>query len=210
MKKLFTALLSLCLLGSLSAQVPGYLGKRFLLNVNYAAFPAIFQPATVRQTGNIGLNQQIGGELEFVAGRRISVVAGYRYLHMGEERGVSGYRFNNISAGIKIFGHNSIAPLGTFHKLEFGVAPGSIVNYSSVNQEITKIGNVTGLSFIYTFGFNRILFNRWVISGGMQYGLLLPPPLRTLNSDNVNSFNVGRTVTYMVYNVYLGTGVLLF
>lgn len=46
--------------------------------------------------------------------------------------------------------------------------------------------------------------------GGMQYGLLLPPPLRTLTSDNVNSFNVGRTVTYMVYNVYLGTGVLLF
>jgi hypothetical protein len=209
MKKLFFLTILVFSFVVLKAQVPGYLGKRLIFNFNYAAFPALSNNATIRQTGNIGLNQQFGGELEYVVSRRVSLVGGYRYLHMGDRGGYYGYRFNDITAGIKLFGANSIAPLGTFHKFELGVAPGSLVLYNPSTQTVNKEANLLGLNFIYTFGFNRIFFNRWIISGGMQYGILLPTPNNNLNIQNY-ALNIIRPFNYMLYNIYIGTGVLLY
>jgi hypothetical protein len=129
-----------------SAQVPGYMGKRFSLEYSNYFSPSLLNPtASVSEQGSLGLNTTHCVNAEYSIKMRTNFCLGVQFFKTGVHAGSNytatyydnGYsntnnvdykpssdlpmqlKTTNISLGFKFFRPGFIAPIGKYQKLEF-------------------------------------------------------------------------------------------
>jgi hypothetical protein len=145
---------------------------------------------------------------------------------------------NNICLGLKFFNSGALAPVGKYRKFELVllfpkltyesnafVAETYSYNYDTTYTLKKNIGtgeySFKSFALTYTFGRQRVLFDRIVLDYGFQLGVHPIGMLSYINSDlefttssNVGSYSRAltnqRLLRYESFNFHIGLGLLAF
>ena len=175
-----------------SAQVPGYLGKRFVVSVSLTAFPKIFYNENLvdyfgKKQGSYDnvLNKQLGVSLGYIVSRFGIISLDYEHLSGGFQKYVYinydyrfpfTYQFSGNGYGIEYTKFDAekgaLAPLGNYTRYQF---QNLIVQVSDSINLIKKISvsNINYPVFAMVFGRQAILFDNIYYDIGARVGLVL-------------------------------------
>lgn len=136
----------ICLFTNLAySQVPGYLGKRFIVSYTNSAIPAFESPMASRYGVGVCFTNVLGGEYVISASRSIGVSThyvrtGFAYNKLAYYQDDFYYKgdpnqpgvVNNLGVALsyKFYGKKRIAPLGNYFKME-ALFTRYIVKYNS-------------------------------------------------------------------------------
>ena len=199
------------------AQVPGYMGRRLTLGYSLNCFPSLLGPATY---GSSGLNATHGFNLEYIAGKKTNVCASFQLLKTGVYE-TGGYALENgeaevllqlpsknITAGLKFFSKSAqFSPIGKYNKFEL------MVMFSDLAYKGKTLYSYKDFALLFTMGRQRVVFNRLVLDGGLQFGFLPAGYLGGL----FNSVEPGyeyhyavreRLFRHQLFNLHLGVSFL--
>ncbi len=204
------AVLALALLGSVvqaQSNVPGYLGKRHSISVQYHSGMGLFggeESLSYRKglqgwgAGEIYFTHSVGGAFNRVLTKRFSIGLGVRkgWLGMRSTSIFSPFeRLKTTAAGVHldIFPFRrkgTIAPIGPFTKFKFYWAYNQSFAVDRVSgTEVPPTGEVNGrmmMPFIFMeFGNNFVISDLLTLSPGLSFGGGLPAfvPLDATTSD---------------------------
>jgi len=191
---------------SLGANNPGYMGKHFIVSAEGSFSGSIFMMKEYWF--------KYGGSAEFVLGSHFSLGASFMHSKKNtaqfykEDNSYSYPTFtfytNAYSLDLYFYGSESIAPLGSFGRLQFtyyrnytndfyqdkhlldNSDPYSSQTYPPGSDSLRSYN--FGASFFY--GRKRIFFNSLVVSYGMQFGLTIYNPLTYLVRSNNTSSDI--------------------
>lgn len=187
MKKIFIAYLLLCLCIVIHAQVPGYLGKRYVVEVqvmspiidvfSFSSFPVIFK---------------VHGEYAIKRNRSISL--DYRQVSRSEY----GTKYDS-KAFVAMYGFYlkewTLAPYGKYINLGLGY---NMRHYTTLDKTVA-IQNYNFLSFQLNWG-NRIILAKSI---ALNYGFDIGIPL---NTKFINIDSHRADLNLMLFNINLGVG----
>ncbi len=177
-----------------SAQPPGYMGKRVSLVYQNFIFPSL-TPNSSRSSVNISHN----AELNCVTGKRSALCFTFLYAPIKVKNSTYSYnvqttllsdneflKFNSFSyaLGLKLFfSRNKFAPLGGYVKWELEYSRGilQVGEYSSQNSgssapKITYSANkmvIAGGGPAISFGKQRIFFDKLIVDYGVRASLIV-------------------------------------
>ncbi|MGZ4048686.1 MAG: hypothetical protein ACXVNN_04935 [Bacteroidia bacterium] len=218
-----------------SAQIPGYMGKRFTIGIGNAISPNfnVLLKLDNPNSTYYGPTLTTALNIDYVYSERRVLSVSLRYLSRKAEsdyyidpyiKETNTERFNmiNYSFGIKRFGKKSIAPVGFYTKIEGYFIEGWI-NYKSYsdldrytyNSLIGYPGgriNFKGAGGAYSVGKERIFFDKFPVDFGAR-ATLMALFYTTNSSDHEKQLAVNATdpINFMpVFNIYIGIGFLAF
>jgi hypothetical protein len=144
-----------------TAQVPGYMGKRFSVSANFSFFPTIIGPTADNlgpqhygsKGGGFAFDTKYGGQLNYVVGRRKELFLAADFYKTGmistyknNYESVFGnhdeyYCFHNLNVtslniGMKFYPSNTLAPLGFSYGISLGynIVNGEILDYQKTGS----------------------------------------------------------------------------
>lgn len=246
----------------LYSQVSGYQGKRLSIEYNNLFFSALkspnangyFHPDEGFTDRIFSFNTRNKISADFVLNRRTSVGGGIEFFNTrfvstdligctqgNDETYVDwDYPIGSISASCynlhyTFFSQNSIAPLGSYTQLEFGIINYKIFydeddlleelqdDYDSGINSITDYKNISPYSAMYlgfSLGKKRVYFNRLIVNTGVQFCYVPSSKPFDFLSDIIESSFSERTYlkemakrrigSHMLFNINIGVGVLIF
>lgn len=150
------------------------------------------------------------------------------YGYTNEKNIVNGAKLNgfSVSAFIKFFRGQSIAPLGDYIKLELLYSNYQIESFiNNTNAELYKLSKgklepISNLGVAVTFGRSRIFWDRVVVSSGvtagMRFNFITSNFVKTDGSEsNKAVITLRKDAQFwhgqnLLYNFHLGIGLLIF
>jgi hypothetical protein len=218
--RILSILLFCTLLAPISAQVPGYIGKRFLIQAGIHVFPqfSIFPVNVVQPYSNYfisGINYRLELGTEFVISRKSSIGINGQYFCTAAAPLGGGYPYSNryaieggsVGAVFKTYFGQWIAPVGPYFKAEGGAI------FYSVSDPQNNYGGSFPSQTIYNgyvgFGFGRthIFANRISLDYGGEIAFVFPP--YTSDADNIVPSTNLRMAVHYLGSVYVKVGVIL-
>ncbi len=203
-----------------SAQVPGYLGKKTLLTADASLFPGFLYAQSTDVP--IRLNTRVALVLDQVVSRKSSMglAGGYyhtQYLYTSNN-GMGNAEINGYSAAwnVKFYSFKrkgNIAPVGPYQQIELMYMRYQVRDldrnfYPDRRENLGSYGDVAaGL----TFGLRHIMFNRLTLHVGMQYAFVFGA-FRSGDAQqrSIQSLSINRLQGHFGLNYNTGLGLLLF
>ena len=240
MKKVFYLYLFLFYPLVVSAQVPGYQGKRFSLECDGLFMSAFFNPNENLKKGMTSFNARYHVNTDYVLTKDISFGATYGMFNTGWSPTYEGYdvygnashathkdyfKVNSNIAGIyfKFFSSNkgAIAPSGAYQKLGTSLIRFKPSFHHSDDSLVDGAGKPSSLNnmimLTYGFGKQTIFYNRFVLRYGIEFGM--SPTIFNLIFRNKGSINANhysgltikeRMLSAYLLNINVGFGIILF
>jgi hypothetical protein len=219
-----------------SAQVPGYQGKRFSMDGDAFFMSALFNPNENLKKGMTSFNARYHVNADYVLTKDISFGATYGMFKTGWTPSYGGYdagnttikdyfKVNSDIAGIyfKFFRSNkgAIAPSGAYQKLGASLIMAKPSFHHSSDSLIDDIKTpATSYKMImltYGFGKQTIFYNRLVLRYGLEFGMspdifsLIFRDKRNNNPGHVIGLNLKeRILSAYLVNINVGLGIILF
>jgi hypothetical protein len=220
-----------CLFNNASAQIPGYKGRRHIIDFNYT--PVIYYPINFRSYTkgyeDWDILHRFGFTYNYVTSRRRTV--GFKYAYTGSttkgeimgyaynisntvkgtsEVGIKQHRFGLLSQ--KYYSGGAPAPLGTYIGLEFGF---SIVQVFDNDRKMYREGEkvAKGLylttlqpGLFYNFGYRRGLGDHMMIDLSADFNVLYLFYLMSAPRKNVEQAEDGDLNIQYLRNKHLARG----
>jgi hypothetical protein len=218
----FTVLICFFQLTYANAQVPGYMGKKFILSycpsitpnvtefTNSSDLPLkIYTKHVFQADYTIGRNMEIGLHAGFMRHKAAIEIT---------PKNVVWWKFNgyNVGANLKmhLFNDNPVAPLGSFVKLNFQRLQYTLIDEYGVYEEDTSMPKRVeytygGYGVGIGVGVRRIFNDKITLEAGFDGNIVLIPDTNSNNDDyNSDASYFIFSKNFLTYNV--GVGVLLF
>ncbi len=221
-----TLLICFLVIPSKSQNIPGYLGKRFIIHGTFLTRSSLNNPTKDKTSGITSFNKTIGLDLEVCINNRSSVLISLqRYSTIMDYRftnGVEETDFKNLleniyglidvnSTSIEYRKYRNVAsPLGSYfgiileHKnINFSRSKSLITAYSYGNEEIVSAALENSLiSAGISVGKQKIFFNRLAVSAGANF--LFPIQFRKMGwfrpmieeGNYIESYNLYRRLFF--------------
>src|ERR1043165_1478960 len=187
------------------AQVPGYMGKRFIVGYGVNMLPS-FSPTIKSYNGGVNLSHIVS--LEYGIKNRTAFCLSYQRFRTGmydlNDIQTPNYTYEYVPAGkgpmpitsngfgmaFKFFHRGMFAPVGKYRKL------GCLLMFNKMTYEKDKFryyegtlkyqtlgaGEYSAVNFAVTYelGFQRVISDRFVFDSGLRLGLMPGPLFRTV------------------------------
>lgn len=176
-----------------SAQISGYMGKRFSLMSNIYLFPTWGGPTannrgleTYGQNGGgFAFDTKYGAQLNYVVGRRSELFLDMLYSQTGLVSSQVFYNLNeaNINFGVKIYRKHGLAPLGFNYGFGLGyhLVISKIIDhpFTGSSSHLLPVVNKSFSVFSVSaqIGWNHIIKDRVIVRVGARIGVVVPPVL---------------------------------
>lgn len=223
MKKIFFSLIILILGFQESySQVPGYRGRRLIINGDIYFFSAINNPNKNYENGFFKINYRPEASIEYITGRSGCIgfnasfigtgyfknenyyQSSWPYSHVNQDAyyQIKGNAFGIYYKYVKHKKNGSIYPYGLYQKIGL-----SILNYKAEfdkgDKDFLKTSEKSGNCAILSLGIGKqqIVKDRILIRFGAEFGLLLPPDF----GGEIKS----RLQGYYLFNLHGGLGFLI-
>ncbi|MDQ3047807.1 MAG: hypothetical protein M3R27_09695 [Bacteroidota bacterium] len=235
-----------------NAQIAGYMGKRFSLGYSVYGSPTFLNPSYYSGPDyEVGINLLHCINADYVIKPRTALTlsgqfgktglsydtdysnAGVSYDYLPKSKRVIPLRMTNISLGFKFFGRGQIAPLGKYKKLDFVLIMGSVepekdgfrVSVTDQKYNFSREFKYKSFAIGYTFGRQRIFFDKLILDTGFRFGFTPLPILELLGEglfDGGSSYSSNsidsqfqsdaksRFLFAQLFNFHLGLGFLAF
>ncbi|MEZ4777438.1 MAG: hypothetical protein R3D00_29950 [Bacteroidia bacterium] len=207
--------------GSLSAQPPGYVGKRAILSFDTYSFPNLF--LVLDESYPFRFNYRMGVSGEYVLSRRFSVGGvfnGYQTQTDYHFRGSYGLmRIDGSDTGLFLKSYTfrqrgNIAPIGPYQKLEFLYTRYRMVDLDRLfySDARTDLGRSDDLIVAITFGTQHVLANHITYHWGLHSAWLFKALDNQRQSDqeqHLKDVSTTRLRGIFGFSINIGIGVLL-
>ena len=205
---------------ALTAQVPGYLGKRFTLTGNILfGFPQIGDnAANYNSTSDllITFNKSFRVTADYVVGQKTNLSLGFKMINFGFRRDDLGYPYDQVSKlsfktfqfGLKSFLGGNIAPLKNY--IMYGVSL-HLAKESDPDHVIDNFTPYAEDSVMRFGGFHFGVGTNYIIKDRVIFNIALETDLPLSSDFDTNKAIIRNKFTRNSYlNLSLGLGVLLF
>lgn len=247
-------LLALFISSFIAAQTPGYMGRHCMIGYSNNFFVSALGANTkstevgINSTHCFNFEYVIKNRTNFCLSFQtlktgLEPDESYDYSNYGNaEYDPKPYvpmqvRSTNIALGFKFFRKGTFAPVGKYRKIEMMLLLSKLnyeknsftyYDYNSSSTIRTSLGkgeyNFSSFAIAYTFGRQRVLFDRLVLDYGIQVAVFPGIVLNTLgdglfelgsSTGNIMEYDLQRSTsmrlfTHQLFNFHIGLGFLAF
>jgi hypothetical protein len=226
--------------------IPGYMGYRFTVGYSNYFSPAFLSPTALAYDPP-GINGVHCLDIDYSIKPRTNFCFTAQYLRSGvvikSQYGTGSQQVNyvgnfanpislqsiNIGLGFKFFKHGNLAPLGKYGKVELLILMETVTldrkdfvrpDYNA-NTNTAYTGEnafqYKDFALTYTFGRQRVFFNRLVLDYGIRLGFTPPAILAVGDSysksgleNELRNASLARLFNEQLINYHIGIGFLAF
>lgn len=208
---------------SVSAQVPGYEGKRNPISLEIHTSPAladwVFQPE-----GMLRLNLRTSLRYEHVLSRRLAVGGQIGTFHSQQnflfqnqtgDIALSGYGIGIFLKNYRFLRRGNIAPLGPYHKWGLLYLPYQLSNPTNSFPDFGERRQFHDIALSFGLGTQRVFAQKYTYQLGLETAWVLNLPSNAANrrgevDQYLNQIAARRLRGFFALNIEVGVGILLF